>query len=322
MNNESADETITPEKPVQLNEEDLQKQEVSFSSRQYIIIVILIVLFFLALVSIIMDYMIPGLIFFLAHSIGFVIFYYNDTVQKNIALSMSGLQNYTDHAGGSNDTITLHSANEEDSALLLSFQEKCRQQVTEIQELRDKLSKYDHDAESSKQQLDSLKKSLETDTILPEIKVSNNFDPVNIITIARQVVGDLRLAAEKAGISIMVSSGSDTILVKADPTRINILFRNIVDNSIKYMQRAGSLIITISSIGDDIFIVLKDNGNGLSENEAQHIFELNYQGSNRISGNGLGLAQARAIVNSYGGTIYAKSTVGKGMGIYIQLPTN
>ena len=78
MNNESADETITPEKPVQLNEEDLQKQEVSFSSRQYIIIVILIVLFFLALVSIIMDYMIPGLIFFLAHSIGFVIFYYND----------------------------------------------------------------------------------------------------------------------------------------------------------------------------------------------------------------------------------------------------
>ena len=88
------------------------------------------------------------------------------------------------------------------------------------------------------------------------------------------------------------------------------------------MNRAGSLVITISNLGDDIFIVLKDNGNGLPENETAHIFELNYQGSNRISGNGLGLTQAKAIVDYYGGTIYAKSTPGRGMGIYVQLPTD
>ena len=41
----------------------------------------------------------------------------------------------------------------------------------------------------------------------------------------------------------------------------------------------------------------------------------------RISGNGLGLTQAKAIVEYYGGTIYAKSNTGNGMGIYIQLPT-
>ena len=75
-------------------------------------------------------------------------------------------------------------------------------------------------------------------------------------------------------------------------------------------------------LDDDIFIILKDNGYGLSSDETSHIFELNYQGSNRISGNGLGLTQAKAIVNYYGGTIYARSTKGNGMGIYIQLPTN
>ncbi len=119
----------------------------------------------------------------------------------------------------------------------------------------------------------------------------------------------------------MISAPESSLLVKASPSRLRILFRNIIDNSIKYMRRAGSLIITISNIGDDIFIVLKDNGNGLSPNETEHIFELNYQGSNRISGNGLGLTQAKAIVTYYGGTIYAKSTIGQGMGIYIQLPT-
>ena len=87
------------------------------------------------------------------------------------------------------------------------------------------------------------------------------------------------------------------------------------------MNRLGSLTITISNIGSDIFIVLKDTGEGLTESETRHIFELNYQGSNRISGNGLGLAQAKAIVDYYGGTIYAKSNVNQGMAIYIQLPT-
>ena len=110
-------------------------------------------------------------------------------------------------------------------------------------------------------------------------------------------------------------------MVHAGANRLLIMFRNIIDNSIKYMQTAGVLVITISAVEDDIFIVLKDTGKGLPENETKHIFELNYQGSNRISGNGLGLTQAKAIVEHYGGTIYARSPAGGGMGIYIQLPT-
>ena len=127
-------------------------------------------------------------------------------------------------------------------------------------------------------------------------------------------------SARAVGLHVSVSTQGDTLLVRADRNRLIVLFRNIIDNSIKYMKRQGSLVITISTIGDDIFIVLKDTGEGLNEDETKHIFELNFQGSNRISGNGLGLSQARAIVESYGGTIYAKSTEGKGMGIYIQLP--
>ncbi|MBQ7584245.1 MAG: hypothetical protein IJT24_06500 [Lachnospiraceae bacterium] len=145
-------------------------------------------------------------------------------------------------------------------------------------------------------------------------------ETVNIIAIARQASDELMESARSVGLHVSISTQGDTLLVRADPNRLITLFRNIIDNSIKYMRREGSLVITISTIGDDIFIVLKDTGEGLNEDETRHIFELNFQGSNRISGNGLGLAQAKAIVESYGGTIYAKSTEGKGMGIYIQLP--
>ena len=145
-------------------------------------------------------------------------------------------------------------------------------------------------------------------------------ETVNIIQTARDTIQDFLPFASKAGIQILVSAATDHLLVKASARRIRVLLRNIIDNSIKYMNRAGNLVITISTIGDDIFIVLKDNGKGLPASETPHIFEINYQGSNRISGNGLGLTQAKAIVESYGGTIYAKSTEGNGMGIYIQIP--
>ncbi len=144
---------------------------------------------------------------------------------------------------------------------------------------------------------------------------------VSVIEIAKSVARELKDDAVKAGVTITISEVEEQLLVKADPNMLRILFRNIVDNAIKYMNRHGSLIITVSSIDDDIFIVCKDTGEGLASEETNHIFELNYQGSNRISGNGLGLYQAKAIVTYYGGTIYAKSTPGKGMGIYIQLPT-
>ncbi len=164
--------------------------------------------------------------------------------------------------------------------------------------------------------------SHEYEALLPPIdpdEIPN--ETINILQIAQDTINELSTFASEAEIKILLSAPEQDLLVKANKGRLRILFRNIIDNSIKYMQRSGTLIITISNIGDDIFIVLKDNGNGLSERETRHIFELNYQGSNRISGNGLGLTQAKAIVDYYGGSIYAKSMVGRGMGIYIQLPT-
>lgn len=145
---------------------------------------------------------------------------------------------------------------------------------------------------------------------------------LDIIACARKVIEEMNSYSLAAGISLLLSSANDSLMVHADASYIRILFRNIIDNSIKYMNRNGSLVITISNIGEDLFIVLKDNGEGLPLPETAHIFELNYQGSNRVSGNGLGLTQAKAIVEYYGGTIYAKSESGKGMGIYIQLPTS
>lgn len=219
---------------------------------------------------------------------------------------------------------------EEELALL-------RQNEEELKTLRKDLEEANSDKLLLNKEIDNLTNDilalnvqLEEAKELPVTNVENNLrsllpsdehpEMINIIDVAKQVIDDMKEYSEPIGIQIMLSNSSDDIIVKADKDFIRIMFRNIVDNSIKYMNRTGSLVITISSIGEDLFIVLKDNGDGLSLSETEHIFELNYQGTNRVSGNGLGLTQAKAIVEYYGGTIYAKSGSGKGMGIYIQLP--
>jgi len=164
----------------------------------------------------------------------------------------------------------------------------------------------------------------QSDLLPPLTSDGKSAEAINIIQVARDTAQEFFPFAKEADIDIQIqlTGENDTLLVKADLNRIRVLFRNIIDNSIKYMKRSGRLVITISTVGDDLFIVLKDNGEGLPDMETPHIFEINYQGSNRISGNGLGLTQAKAIVDFYGGTIYARSSKGKGMGIYIQIPMN
>ncbi|MBO6215931.1 MAG: GHKL domain-containing protein [Lachnospiraceae bacterium] len=205
--------------------------------------------------------------------------------------------------------------------------EKYEKSMSELQELNvqkqfleEKITALEKSLEVANKKLEGMGDSDGFETILPDAK---NDPPVvlNIGEAAQKAAQDLEESARNAGISIRTVSTDATLMVKASPTMIDVLFKNIIDNAIKYMSKEGTLQITISRIEQELFIVMKDNGEGLSADQTEHIFELNYQGSNRISGNGLGLAQARAIVEYYGGMIYARSSVGAGMGIYIHLPS-
>ncbi len=191
-----------------------------------------------------------------------------------------------------------------------SYREQIASLETEVQTL----------AKESSEKLEVMAKTGAHELLPPLAADHDEKEPVNIIKLCEKAKEELHVDAMEANLHITISSANSILLVHADPNRLKCIFRNIIDNSIKYMKRTGSLVITFSSVGDGVFIALKDTGAGLSEEETRHIFEMNYQGSNRVSGNGLGLAQVRCIVEYYGGSVYAKSTKGKGMGIYIQLP--
>ncbi len=199
---------------------------------------------------------------------------------------------------------------------------------SENMELSDELTILRNERESLNKELTDTKSDLDRQrdkvkdasiSILPIIK-QDNPKLLEIADVALGLVKRYNETAQDLGIRIQITNPDKALLVKADQTMIEMLFSNIIDNALKYMGKSGVFQITISDIEDDLFIVAKDNGEGLDPEETKHIFELNYQGSNRSGGNGLGLAQTRAIVEYYGGTIYARSSKGNGMGIYIHLP--
>lgn len=105
---------------------------------------------------------------------------------------------------------------------------------------------------------------------------------------------------------------------------LSVICDNVIDNMLKYSPAAEDaredIYITITDIENDSLIIFKNKGEGISEHEASLIFGLNYQGSNKKGGTGLGLAQVDALVSDYGGRAWAKSSRSTGFTLYIQLP--
>ena len=71
---------------------------------------------------------------------------------------------------------------------------------------------------------------------------------------------------------------------------------------------------------NDTLVIFRNSGKGLREEELNRIFEINYRGSNHKSGNGLGLAQVKAIIEDFGGQVWGKSSPDKGFALYLQIP--
>ncbi|MCR5777163.1 MAG: HAMP domain-containing histidine kinase [Lachnospiraceae bacterium] len=112
----------------------------------------------------------------------------------------------------------------------------------------------------------------------------------------------------------------EKLKVYSDKSAYRLIFENILDNEKKYLKASGTLEVTVSNDSGKVLIIFRDNGDGVNENMPERLFELNYQGNNKLSGTGLGLAQVEAIVKEWDGRVWIKSSKGEGFAIYIEMP--
>ena len=115
------------------------------------------------------------------------------------------------------------------------------------------------------------------------------------------------------------------VMVEIDPEQMTRVINNIVNNSFKYAgEKDNKIELKIEKKDDEIFILFKDNGKGISPDDAEKIFERFYRTDesrgSATGGSGIGLSIVKKVVKAHGGAVYAKGEPGKGLEITIVLP--
>jgi len=122
--------------------------------------------------------------------------------------------------------------------------------------------------------------------------------------------------------NITVNVELDALHYNGNEDLMQQLWLNLIDNAIKFSYSGGCININLKTVENGIRFVIEDDGPGMDDQTKAHIFDKFYQGdtSHSKSGNGLGLALVKRIVDLCGGCITVKSDVGKGSAFTVILP--
>jgi two-component system clock-associated histidine kinase SasA len=148
------------------------------------------------------------------------------------------------------------------------------------------------------------------------------FEPFDLVEFIGCLSGGL-LVARKRHIQIETHL-PESILVMADPEKLERVLLNLLDNALKFTPDGGTVTISAQQREEDVLVSLTDSGPGIPEHERQHIFERFAQlpGEKRTRrGYGLGLAYCRLAIEAHGGRIWIEAGEnGKGCCFHFTLP--
>ncbi|MGQ1910453.1 sensor histidine kinase [Marinifilum sp. RC60d5] len=108
--------------------------------------------------------------------------------------------------------------------------------------------------------------------------------------------------------------------IEVDPLYFEMALHNLLDNAFKYSNTPAKIDITTKNDKNELFICIKDSGNGISKSEQRKIFQEFYRSSNNTKGHGIGLSFSRQIIKAHKGKIKLKSKIGEGSTFCIELP--
>lgn len=140
---------------------------------------------------------------------------------------------------------------------------------------------------------------------------------VNITALVESLCEDLR----DEGFSVDYIGGETALNLKCPATALRRGLHNLIDNAIKY---GGSAQVALFPDKDQVVIRVEDNGPGIPENHLEAVFQpffrLDPSRSQKTPGIGLGLAIARNIVASMGGTLVLRNRREGGLAAEMRFP--
>jgi len=150
-------------------------------------------------------------------------------------------------------------------------------------------------------------------------------EPADVSETVSDVLNAQRRAIEERGLTLELHTEAGAVVL-ADETRLEQVFGNLLQNSLRYTDAPGRLAVRVHRRAERVLIDWEDSAPGVPPHELPRLTERLYRveaSRNRASGgSGLGLAIARAIVEGHGGTLTAHASALGGLRIEIALPAH
>lgn len=135
-------------------------------------------------------------------------------------------------------------------------------------------------------------------------------------------VGDFQLTAERKQIRLHLDvddlKGSHEMI--ADQEKISRIVFNLLSNALKYTPAGGEIFVSLKDEDANLRLDVKDTGKGISQDEADKIFERFFQAKGAASGTGIGLALVKSFVELHHGEARVESELGKGSDFIVVIP--
>jgi signal transduction histidine kinase len=147
-----------------------------------------------------------------------------------------------------------------------------------------------------------------------------NLTAVNLGALIRTLAADFRERPPGVSLGALVDEP-----VQADPEKMRIVTRNLVDNALKHTPDEGPAVtIAMAQSPEYLEVIVDDRGEGIPAADLPHLFEPFYRPdvsrSRKTGGYGLGLSLCKAIVDAHGGKIAIESTMGDGTRVTVSIP--
>ena len=145
--------------------------------------------------------------------------------------------------------------------------------------------------------------------------LQSNPENLHLRPIVEDKIELFREIARQKAIRI-INEIDDSIAIVADKNHISLVVRNLLANAIKFNKLGGVITITEKRIGEHVEISVSDSGVGMSTTDLGKLFNVETHftnpGTHQEKGAGIGLLLTKEFIEKSGGSIWAKSELGKG----------
>lgn len=157
---------------------------------------------------------------------------------------------------------------------------------------------------------------------LDEEKTSYTWEPVDVYQVCKNAFESLKEKAKRLNVHLYICG--EYMKMEAVRTLLEEAVYNVCDNAIKYNRNDGSVSVFLTQTAQEIQIVVKDTGVGITKEDQVRVFERFYRvdksHSKEIGGTGLGLSIVKHAVGALKGSVILRSEEGNGTEICMKFP--